>query len=156
LVMTGFGDRFAATEAMAAGVAGYLLKDQPADDLFVAIDVIRRGGQYVAPAIAAQLRPDELSPRDLGPLESLSRRESEIFRLLVSGTSSKDLARRLFISVKTVETHRTNIARKLGIRSSVDLVRFAAAKGISIAPTAGQRDPTVGDADSQSTPRTGR
>ena len=134
LVMTGFEDRFAAKEAMAAGVAGYLLKNQSAADLFVAIDVIRRGGRYVAPTIAAQLRADELAPTDTSPLESLSDRESEIFRLLVSGTSSKDLARRLFISVKTVETHRTNIARKLGVRSTVDLVRFASAQGIAIAP----------------------
>src|SRR3954469_1828156 len=139
LVMTGFADPFAAKEAMAAGVAGYLLKDQPASDLFVAIDVIHRGGRYVAPTIAAQLRADELTPKDSSPLESLSHRESEIFRLLVSGTSSKELARRLFISVKTVETHRTNIARKLGVRSTVDLVRFAAAQGIAIAPAAGGR-----------------
>src|SRR4051794_31852479 len=51
MVMTGFGDRFAAKEAIAAGVAGYLLKDQPAADLFVAIDVIRRGGRYIAPTV---------------------------------------------------------------------------------------------------------
>jgi len=145
LVMTGFGDRFAAKEAMAAGVAGYLLKDQPAADLFVAIDVIRRGGRYVAPTVAAQLRSDELSPTDSSPLESLSHRESEIFRLLVAGTSSKDLARRLFISVKTVETHRTNIARKLGVHSTVDLVRFAAAQGIAIAPRSAEGDSSVGD-----------
>jgi DNA-binding NarL/FixJ family response regulator len=147
LVMTGFGDRFAAKEAMAAGVAGYLLKTQSAADLFAAIDVIRQGGRYVAPTIAAQLSADELTPQDTSPLESLSHRESEIFRLLVAGTSSKELAQRLFISVKTVETHRTNIARKLGVRSSVDLVRFAAAQGIAIAPSAAG-DSTVVEATS--------
>jgi DNA-binding NarL/FixJ family response regulator len=152
LVMTGFGDRFAAKEAMAAGVAGYLLKNQSAADLFAAIDVIRRGGRYVAPSIAAQLRSDELSPKDISPLETLSHRESEIFRLLVSGTSSKELARRLFISVKTVETHRTNIARKLGVRSSVDLVRFAAAQGIAIAPSSAEADSSAEEETSLSPP----
>ena len=78
LVMTGFGDRFAAKEAMAAGVAGYLLENQSAADSFVAIDVIRRDGRYVAPTIAAQLRSDELSPTDTSPLESLSHRERDI------------------------------------------------------------------------------
>ena len=147
LVMTGFGDAFAAKEAMAAGVAGYLLKTQPSADLFGAIDVIRRGGRYVAPTIAAQLRSEDLSPKETSPLESLSRRESEIFRLLVSGTSSRDLARRLFISVKTVETHRTNIARKLGVRTTVDLVRFAAAQGIAIARRAGHEEADHEEAD---------
>ncbi len=144
LVVTGYRDGFAAREALAAGVAGYVLKEQPTADLFAAIDVIRRGGTYVSPTIAAQLRSDQLSPKEDDPLASLSNRESEIFRLLVSGNSSKDLSRRLFISVKTVETHRTNIGRKLGVRTSVDLVRFAAAQGIAIAPRAAREDVSFG------------
>lgn len=140
LVLTGFRDGFAAREALAAGVAGYVLKEQPSADLFAAIDVIRRGGTYLSPMIATQMRSDHLSPTEHGPLERLSRRESEIFRLIVSGHSGKDLSRRLFISVKTIDTHRTNIARKLGVRTTVDLVRFAVAKGIAVAPRASQED----------------
>jgi DNA-binding NarL/FixJ family response regulator len=155
LVVTGFRDGFAAREALAAGVAGYVLKEQPSADLFDAIDVIRLGGTYVSPTIAAQLRSDQLSPKEDNPLASLSNRESEIFRLIVSGASSKDLSRRLFISVKTVETHRTNIGRKLGVRTSVDLVRFAAAQGIAIAPRAAQEDSSVGQ-ESVPAPGAGR
>jgi len=57
-----------------------------------------------------------------------------VFRLVVAGSSSKDVARRLCISVKTVETHRTNMNRKLAVRTTADLVRFAAAHGIAVAP----------------------
>jgi DNA-binding CsgD family transcriptional regulator len=60
----------------------------------------------------------------------------EVFRLVVAGSSSKDVARRLCISVKTVETHRTNMNRKLAVRTTADLVRFAAAHGIAVAPRA--------------------
>ena len=67
-------------------------------------------------------------------LERLSPREVEIFRLVVAGSSSKEVARRLCISVKTVETHRTNMNRKLSVRTTADLVRFAAAHGIAVAP----------------------
>jgi hypothetical protein len=59
-----------------------------------------------------------------------------VFRLVVAGLSSKDVARRLCISVKTVETHRTNMNRKLAVRTTADLVRFAAAHGIAVAPRA--------------------
>ncbi|HTB57464.1 MAG TPA: response regulator transcription factor [Polyangia bacterium] len=144
LILTGFRDGFAAAEAMTAGVAGYVLKEQPTADLFAAIDIVRRGGTYVCPTIVAQLKPDQLSPKEDDLLASLSRRESEIFRLIVAGASSRDLSRRLFISAKTVDTHRTNIGRKLGVRTSADLVRFAAAHGIAIAPHAAQDDSGVG------------
>ena len=138
LILTGFRDGFAAAEAIAAGVAGYVLKEQPTADLLAAIDIVSQGGRYVCPAILAQLRPDQLSGNenenedDL--LASLSPRESEIFRLIVAGTKSGEISRRLFISAKTVDTHRTNIGRKLGVRTGADLVRFAAAHGIVIAP----------------------
>jgi DNA-binding NarL/FixJ family response regulator len=141
LMLTGFRDGFAAAEAMTAGVAGYVLKEQPTADLFAAIDIVHQGGTYVCPTIVAQLTPDQLSGKEDGLLASLSPRESEIFRLIVSGTSSSDLSRRLFISAKTVDTHRTNIGRKLGVRTGADLVRFAVAHGIAIAPRASQDDP---------------
>ena len=75
------------------------------------------------------------TPTDaLGPLASLSRREREIFRLAVLGSSNRELAGRLFISVKTVDSHLLNIARKLGVRATAGLVRFAAEHGIATGP----------------------
>jgi len=132
LVMTAFGDQFAAAEALKFGVAGYFMKEQPTSDLFAAIAAVSGGGTYLPPALAGRLPADP--SRDEGPLASLSRREREIFRLAVLGSESRDLARRLFISLKTVESHLLNIARKLGVRTTTGLVRFAAEHGIATGP----------------------
>lgn len=150
LIVTGFRDGFAAAEAIATGVAGYVLKEQPTSDLFAAIDIIRQGGTYVSPTIRAQLRSDQPAATGDGQLASLSRREREIFRLVVAGHSSKELSRRLFISVKTVDTHRTNIGHKLGVRTSADLVRFAVAHGIDVSPHIGPANSNVGEDGSPS------
>lgn len=132
LVMTAFGDPFAAAEVLKFGVAGYFTKEQPTSELFAAIEVVSRGGTYLPPALVGRLPADP--SRDHSPLASLSRREREIFRLAVLGSESRDLARRLFISVKTVESHLLNIARKLGVRTITGLVRFAAEHGIATGP----------------------
>lgn len=135
LIMTAFRDEFSASEALSAGVGGYLLKEQPTQDLLAAIDTVARGGTYISPIISARLRPDTPGDDD-GGLNRLSRREREIFRLVVAGRGSKEIASKLFISIKTVDTHRTNINRKLGVRTTASLIRFAAAHGIEIAPHA--------------------
>ena len=92
-----------------------------------------QGGTYISPVISARLRPDT-PVENAGGLNRLSRREREIFRLVVAGRGSKEIASKLFISIKTVDTHRTNINRKLGVRTTASLIRFAAAHGIEIAP----------------------
>ncbi len=135
LIMTAFRDEFSASEAMSAGVGGYILKEQPTSDLLAAIDTVARGATYVSPIIASRLRPEAPSETASG-LNRLSRREREIFRLVVAGRGSKEIASKLFISIKTVDTHRTNINRKLGVRTTASLIRFAAAHGIEIAPRA--------------------
>jgi DNA-binding NarL/FixJ family response regulator len=132
LVMTGSGDEFAAAEAMKFGVAGYFMKQQPTSELLVAIEAVVRGGTYVPPSLAARL--STARSVDNNPLAGLSRREREIFRLAVLGSSSRELAARLFISVKTVDSHLLNIARKLGVRTTAGLVRFAAEHGIVTGP----------------------
>ena len=144
VIITGFSDQFAAAEAIAAGVAGYLLKSQSAEEMLEAIRAVALGRQYLSPVVEARLTGrlvwgDERGGRqeEAGQgMDRLSRREVEIFRLVVSGCSSKEVARRLCISVKTVETHRTNMNRKLAVRTTADLVRFAVAHGITVAPHA--------------------
>lgn len=146
LIMTAFRDEFSASEAMSAGVGGYILKEQPTSDLLAAIETVARGGTYVSPIIAARLRPDSAADNTGNSLDRLSRREREIFRLVVAGRGSKEIANKLFISIKTVDTHRTNINRKLGVRTTASLIRFAAAHGIEIAPhaaTSADGDPEV-------------
>lgn len=133
LIMTAFRDEFSASEAMSAGVGGYILKEQPTADLLTAIETVARGATYVSPIIATRMRTETPSEAGSG-LNRLSRREREIFRLVVAGRGSKEIATKLFISIKTVDTHRTNINRKLGVRTTASLIRFAAAHGIEIAP----------------------
>jgi len=154
IVITGFSDEFAAAEALAAGATGYVLKSQPTAELLEAIRGVAEGRKYVAPTLERRLAMRSINGDGSGSggavgLERLSPREGEVFRLVVAGSSSKDVARRLCISVKTVETHRTNMNRKLAVRTTADLVRFAAAHGIAVAPradvTAGVPDLTVGD-----------
>jgi DNA-binding NarL/FixJ family response regulator len=133
LIITGFRDGFAAAEALSVGVHGYILKEEPTADLLVAIDTVARGGRYVSPLMASRIRADTPADTEDRLLDRLSRREREVFRLVVAGSETKEIASRLFISVKTVETHRTNINRKLGVRTTAGLIRFAAAHGIVIA-----------------------
>jgi DNA-binding NarL/FixJ family response regulator len=140
IVITGFSDEFAAAEALAAGATGYVLKSQPTVELLEAIRAVAEGRKYVAPMLERRLAMRSIASETGGQgavgLERLSPREVEVFRLVVAGSSSKDVARRLCISVKTVETHRTNMNRKLAVRTTADLVRFAAAHGIAVAPRA--------------------
>ena len=135
IVITGFSDEFAAAEALAAGATGYVLKSQPTAELLEAIRTVSEGRKYVAPSLERRLAlrsvaADTAVSNGAVGLERLSPREVEVFRLVVAGSSSKDVARRLCISVKTVETHRTHINRKLGVRSPVELIRLAALQGL--------------------------
>ena len=130
LILTGFDDRAAVSEPLREGAAGLVHKYQPTADLVEAIKVVANGGRYLPPSMSDT---DRAPARSTG-LDNLSRRENEIFRLVVKGSPLKQIASRLFISLKTVETHRTNINRKLGVRTITDLIRLAAAEGIAIAP----------------------
>jgi DNA-binding NarL/FixJ family response regulator len=137
LIMTGFCNEFSATEAFDAGAAGFILKKQPVDDLFAAIERLASGGVYLSPLLELPPRRRIPRPADGNPLGRLSKREQEIFHLVVTGGDTKEIAGRLRISIKTVETHRTSINRKLGVTSTASLLRFAVAHGIEINPVAG-------------------
>lgn len=123
-------DVIAVAQAFAAGVDGYILKYQEASIAIEAIERVARGEQYLAPGIArsavdrasSALRDGAL---EHGPLAGLSRREREIFDLLARGYSGRNIASNLFISPRTVDTHRTHIFHKLGVHSEVELLRFA-------------------------------
>ncbi|MEX5744161.1 response regulator [Massilia sp. X63] len=107
------------TQAMAAGARGYVLKDAPGKDIVLAIDTVMGGGIYYSAALARQLAgpaaPDGL----------LTLREQEVLEHIAAGQSNKQIARALALSVRTVETHRLNIKRKLGIEGQAELIRFA-------------------------------
>jgi two-component system response regulator NreC len=130
LILTAVDNPCFVREAFAAGARGYALKEQTADEIVAAVRVVAGGMRYL---------PQRFDPDLMGdgkPLEQaeglfgqLSAREREIFNLVVAGHGNQRIASELFISIKTVETHRARINRKLGVHSGVELVRFAALHG---------------------------
>lgn len=119
--------------ALAAGALGYVAKESAEDRLLIGLEAIKAGRRYldevVAAGVAAELS-GEGQRTALGAYAQLSRREQEILRHVAHGLSSKEIGERLHISPKTVENHRASIMAKLGLRSAVDIVRFAARFGL--------------------------
>jgi DNA-binding NarL/FixJ family response regulator len=151
VILTGVRDAFAANEALAAGAFGYVLKLQPARELLGAIEKAALGQHYVSPQIAVRLAagPTTGSNESSG-LGKLSRREVEVLRQIAAGHTSAEIARRLCISTKTIDTHRSNMYRKLSLRNAVDLMRFATVHGIGLAAPAAA---SSGPADAAPEPR---
>ncbi|HJV82279.1 response regulator transcription factor [Noviherbaspirillum sp.] len=106
-------------QAIQAGARGYVLKDAPAMDIITAIDTVMSGGIYYSAGLAKQLS------RPMPPALLLTPREREVLKCIATGKSNKHIARDMNLSVRTVETHRLNIKRKLGIEGQADLIRFA-------------------------------
>jgi DNA-binding NarL/FixJ family response regulator len=115
-----------------AGISGYVLKDEPLSDLLVALDAVKRGGTYLSRAAHGVLQTGvrEGSRERGNSFERLSAREREVFTLLADGTSVKETAAKLFISPKTVESHKYNIMKKLNASSLADLTKKAIEKGL--------------------------
>ncbi|HMX09744.1 MAG TPA: response regulator transcription factor [Burkholderiaceae bacterium] len=107
-------------QALQAGARGYVLKDGPSSEILAAIDAVAAGGSYIASRLA---RPTPRGDESARPL--LSERESEILAALARGLSSKQIAAEYDLSVRTVETHRQNIRRKLKIAGQAELIRYA-------------------------------
>lgn len=132
-------------EALDAGAAGYALKTEGTEALVAALRAIVRNDRYVAPSLAALLGSYESRrKRPLDTLAILSLREREVFRLAADCLLTREIARELCISRKTVDTHLYRIHRKLGLRTSAELVRLACNLGLVRRP--GARDSLVGDA----------
>lgn len=117
-------------QAMASGASGYSLKDDPPPVLIEAIRAVLEGQTYLSPQVREAFEKVDPESGEGGAFDHLSDREREIFGLIVQGNSSQQIAAALFISIKTVETHRANINRKLGAHSTGDLVRLAAQRGL--------------------------
>jgi DNA-binding NarL/FixJ family response regulator len=127
VIVTGYRDPFSANEALLAGAMGYVLKAYPSRDLLQAMDAVAMGKRYVSASIAEQLEADGTQAPGFA---KLSPRELEILRMMAQGSSSGEIAKLLCISTKTLDTHRSNMYRKLAVRNAVDLMRYAALNGI--------------------------
>jgi DNA-binding NarL/FixJ family response regulator len=134
LVLTAETNKAFVAEAIQAGVRGYVLKTQPLGEVISAITQAAQGARHFAPALgvpAVGEGPDAGPGEGLGLLNRLSRREREVFcQILHRGSTTREIARALSISAKTVETHRCHINQKLDIHSAADLIRIAANAGM--------------------------
>jgi DNA-binding NarL/FixJ family response regulator len=133
LALTVHEDKGYIRQLLAAGAAGYVLKRSAAEELIHAIRVVAGGGVYLDPTMAGKVvggfvrRPaGEGAPKGVG---ELSEREAEVARLTAAGYSNKEIASRLELSVKTVETYRARGMEKLGLKGRADLVRYAVQQG---------------------------
>jgi two-component system response regulator NreC len=121
-------------QALASGALGFVLKASPSSDVLEAIRAVRRGDYFLSSKISADIVKIYLETRKERPpsrgYDLLSEREQQIFRLMVEGRSTKQIADVLSISPKTVEKHRTSITNKLGIRDLVSMVKYAIKIGI--------------------------
>jgi DNA-binding NarL/FixJ family response regulator len=119
-------------QLLRAGVSGYVLKQSSSTELLHAIRVIAGGGQYVDSALTHRVVGsfvEKAGARSTAPQREPSERESEVLRLIAWGHSNKEIATRLDLSVKTVEVHKANGMRKLGMKSRIDIVQYAMLRG---------------------------
>ncbi|TJY41132.1 response regulator transcription factor [Cohnella pontilimi] len=134
LILTMHDDEEYLFRAIQAGASGYILKSAPHDELLTAIRHISSGNAYLHPTATKRLMSDYLekmkSGEHAGTYESLSDREKEILAKVAQGYSNKEIAEQLIISVKTVESHKSNLMEKLDLKTRPDLVKFAMKKGL--------------------------
>ncbi len=117
-------------EAFAAGASGYVLKEAADSEVVAAVREVARGGRYVNPELGARLVTAEVEAERQAESDPLSDREREVLRLLALGHTNQEIAKRLYISVRTAETHRAHIMRKLRLVSRAELVRYAISRGL--------------------------
>jgi DNA-binding NarL/FixJ family response regulator len=126
LVVSSQANRSAVRQAIAAGAVGYVTKRASEGELLAALRRIRAGERYVEPDLGAKL----VVADDVPALEPLSERERDVLELLVRGHTNQEIGKTLYISVRTVDTHRAHIMRKLRLETRAELVHFALANGL--------------------------
>jgi len=135
LVLTMHDDPAYLRAVLAAGASGYVLKRSVDADLLAAIRAVHRGGTFIDPSLANVLVQDLFAKkgakaRGARPVNILSQRELQVLRLVARGYSSQQIAEQILVGVKTVETYRSRLAQKLGLRTRSDVVRFAVQMGL--------------------------
>jgi two-component system response regulator NreC len=132
LTLTRHADDGYLQQLLRAGVSGYVLKQSRSSELLHAVRSVATGGKYIDPSLTDKVLGDyrhRLSAAGPGAKKVLTPREEEVLRLIAWGYSNKEIAGRLELSVKTVETHKANAMNKLGMSSRIDIVRFALLQG---------------------------
>ena len=117
-------------EAFAAGASGYVLKEAADTEVVAAVREVAGGGRYVNPELGARLVAADAEAAKLAEQDPLSDREHEVLRLLALGYTNQEIAKQLYISVRTAETHRAHIMQKLRLQTRADLVAYALEHGL--------------------------
>lgn len=123
-------------EAFRAGATGYMIKESAANNLIQGLDTVAKGEIFLDSALSQEVvfkllqNKTESTSAERDPYSTLTAREQEVMRMLAEGLSTKEVATTLYISPKTVENHRTNLMKKLGLQSTVELIRYAARLGL--------------------------
>jgi two-component system response regulator NreC len=117
-------------EAFSAGASGYVLKEAADSELIAAIREVASGRRYVNPSLGARLVSAEADAKEAAEADPLSEREREVLRLLALGHTNQEIAKQLYISVRTAETHRAHIMQKLRLSTRAELVRYALERGL--------------------------
>ncbi len=138
IILSMYLDEEYVVQALNAGASGYLLKDSAPNELKIALNTVVQGKVYISPAIPREMidgyterlkraaTPEEAAAEK----EKLTSRQKEVLQLIAEGNSTKEIAAKLFLSIKTVETHRAHIMQKLGINDIPGLVKYAIKKGM--------------------------
>lgn len=131
VTLTRHGDEAYLRELLRAGVSGYVLKRSAPTELLQAIRAAAAGGQYVDSTLTARVTQGFVGKdgRPKNPTTALTEREAAVLRLIATGYSNKEIAARLGLSIKTVETHKANAMRKLDLTGRIDIVRYAILQG---------------------------
>ncbi len=130
LVLSAREDHISVGEAMRAGAKGFIPKSSTTEELHFAIRSLMKGQTYLSPSIAATALQSSQDPQDASPLASLTSREREVMKLLSEGRPNRDVAKLLHISARTIDSHRANIMKKLGVNSNAELVTVAIKSGL--------------------------
>ena len=134
LILTVHTEHHVISEAVSAGASGYLAKDSLDHELVSAVRTVVHGGTVFSPNVSRRLAESSQIPQPgsggYRSLESLTSREREVFLMLAEGKSPSEVANSLFVSPKTVHTHRQHIMEKLGLKTTTELIRYALRQGV--------------------------
>lgn len=134
IIVSMFGDPAIHREAVRLGAKGYLLKHSDKEEFVLALDLVMKGKSYYSPAIFEEQDKIKAVPGSVPmvPIVGLTEREKEILTYIAQGYTNKEIAKKLVLSHKTIDTHRTNLMKKLGVHNITGLVKYAIANGYDV------------------------
>ena len=131
IVLTIYDNKEYALQALRSGARGYLIKNAPSEELIDAIETVHMGGLFFPEEVSQMVVQQLADQSETEERPELTRRESQVLALIAEGLSNRDIASRLSVSVRTVETHREHVMRKLDIHSVAGLTKYAINQGLS-------------------------